>query len=110
LSFFKKKGFKISIDDVGSAYASLDTIVEIKPDYIKIDIRLIRDINIDGVRQNLLKAIVMFCKQSGIISIAEGIETQEELNILVDFGVDAGQGYFLGRPTPEIEKIEMSYP
>lgn len=108
LDFFKKKGFKISIDDVGSAYASLATIVEIRPDFIKIDMRLIRDINIDAVRQNLIKAIVMFCKQSGIISIAEGVETQEELMALVDFGVDAGQGYLLGRPTPEIQDIAMA--
>jgi len=106
LKFFKKKGFKISIDDVGSAYASLDTIVEIKPDFIKIDIKIIRDINIDMVRQNLLKAIVMFCKDTGIVSIAEGIETPEELNALLDFGVDAGQGYYLARPTTDIEMID----
>jgi len=104
LEFFKNKGFKVSLDDVGSAYASLDSIVEIKPNFIKIDISLIRNIHVDAVRQNLLRAIVMFCKQSEIISIAEGIETQEELKVLIDLGVDGGQGYFLGRPTPEVKE------
>lgn len=105
LGFFKKCGFKVSVDDVGSGYSSLDSIVEIRPDFIKIDIRLIRHINVDPVRQNLLKAIVMFCKQSKIISIAEGIQRQEELDILSDFGVDAGQGYLLGKPASEIQNF-----
>lgn len=104
LSFFRNKGFNICLDDIGSAYASLNSIVEIRPRFIKIDISLISHIHVDPVRQNLLKAIVMFCKQSKIISIAEGIQKQEELEVLLDFGVEAGQGYLLGRPKPEIQE------
>jgi len=102
LRFFKEQGFKISIDDIGSGYAALDLIVEIKPDFVKIDRHLIQDIQDNPVKQNLLKAIISFCSQSDMISIAEGIEKEEELKILIDYGVDAGQGYFLGRPSPEI--------
>jgi len=104
LMLFKKEGFKISIDDIGSGYASLNSIVEIKPNFIKIDMPIIRNIEVDSVRQNLLKAIVMFCKESGFIVIAEGIEKQEELETLICFGVDAGQGYLLGRPSPDVPK------
>lgn len=105
LKFFQDAGFRISIDDLGSGYASLNSIVEIKPNFIKIDMHLIRDIQIDPVRQNLLRAIVMFCRESGFTAVAEGIERPEELEILLKFGVDAGQGYLLGRPGPEIQNF-----
>ena len=103
LEFFKESGFKISIDDIGSGYASLDLLVEIKPNFIKIDMPLIRNIQVDTVRQNLLAAIVAFCKKSNIISIAEGVEETEQLDMLVKLGIDAAQGYLLGRPCPEIQ-------
>lgn len=102
---FKDEGFKISIDDIGSGYAALDLIVEIKPDFIKIDRHLIRDVQDSPVKQNLLKAIINFCGQSEITSVAEGIEKEEELKVLVDYGIDAGQGYLLARPSPEIPVV-----
>ena len=107
LHFFKNDGFKISLDDLGSGYASLNSIVEIRPDFIKIDMHLIRNMHIDSVRQNLIKAIVTFCKQSKIISIAEGIETPEVLAALIDFGVDAGQGNLLGRPVSDPQVLSL---
>lgn len=97
----KKKGFKIAIDDVGSGYSSLDAVAEMEPDFVKIDISLVRDINLKPKKQNLVKAIMLLCPQGQTVSIAEGIETEDELNTLVDLGVEAGQGYFLGRPAPE---------
>jgi len=102
IKFFKDRGFKISIDDIGNGYAALDLMVEIKPDFIKIDRHLIMDIQDNPVKQNLLKAIISFCGQSEITSIAEGIEKEEELKALIDYGIDAGQGYLLARPSPEI--------
>ena len=102
---FKNKGFKVAIDDIGSGYASLNSIVEIKPDFIKIDLPLIRDIQCDAVRQNLVRAIVMFCKECKISFIAEGVECQEQLDTLIALGVGAAQGYFLGKPSPEIQKL-----
>ncbi len=102
----KQEGFKISIDDIGSGYATLDSVVEIKPDFLKLDTHLIRGIHLDAVKQNLLKAIALFCRQSGIICVAEGIQVKQELDVLTDFGVEAGQGFFLGRPTSEIKEIK----
>ncbi len=102
LKSFKKQGFRFAIDDLGSGYASLNSIVEIKPDFIKIDMHIIRNIDTDKVRQNLLKAIIAFCKKSGFSSIAEGIESEKERRTLVKFGVDYGQGYLFGKPTAKI--------
>jgi EAL domain-containing protein (putative c-di-GMP-specific phosphodiesterase class I) len=103
LKIFKEEGFKILIDDIGSGYASLSSIVELQPDFIKTDLHLTRNIDSDPVRQNLFKAISMFCKQVGIILIAEGVESRNELDTLIKLGVDAGQGFYLGRPYPEIQ-------
>ncbi|MDD5136505.1 MAG: EAL domain-containing protein, partial [Candidatus Omnitrophica bacterium] len=81
------KGFKISVDDVGSGYSSLDSLAEIGPDYAKINIALLHDIDSNVKKQNLVKTILSFCQQNKIIAIAEGIETEKELGTLMDLGV-----------------------
>ena len=94
------RGFKISVDDVGSGYSSLDSLAEIEPDYAKINIALLHDIDTNLKKQNLVKAILSFCEKNKIVAIAEGIETENELDTLIGLGVTAGQGFFLGRPAP----------
>ena len=99
----KEKGFRIAIDDVGSGYSSLDVIAELEPHFVKIDIGLVRGINTIIKKQSIVKSILLFCRESNVGSIAEGIETEEELKKLVDLGVMAAQGYFLGKPAPELK-------
>ncbi len=101
MNSIKAKGFKISIDDVGSGYSSLDAIAELEPDFVKIDMSLIKDIHRNPTRQNLIKAIMFFCNQDKIIPIGEGIETEDEMKALISLGVEIGQGYFLGKPSPQ---------
>ncbi len=97
-------GMQIAVDDVGSGFASLDTVAEVRPDYIKIDLKLIRDINFNSLKKNIVQAIITFCHQSDIITVAEGIEERAELQTVCDLGVDAVQGYLLGKPSPEVNK------
>ena len=104
LNALRKKGFKIAVDDVGSGYSSLGSIAEIEPDYAKIDISLIHEININPKKQNLVKTILSFCRQNDIAVIAEGVESESELATLVELRVESAQGYFLGRPSPELLK------
>ncbi len=99
---YKKQGYRIAIDDVGSGYSGLQRINMTKPQFIKIDMEIIRDIHIDSFKQSLIKAIVTFSTATGIKTIAEGIETKEELKTLIKLGVYAGQGFFLSRPSSEI--------
>ncbi|HOW35181.1 MAG TPA: EAL domain-containing protein [Candidatus Omnitrophota bacterium] len=103
LAGLKRLGLGVAVDDVGSGFASLDTIAELKPDFVKIDIMLVRDIHMDYLKQNIAEAVIFFCKKSGIFTIAEGIEKVEELLKVTGLGVDALQGYFLARPAPEID-------
>lgn len=97
-------GMQIAVDDVGSGFASLDTVAAVRPDYVKIDLKLIRDINFNSLKKNIVQAIITFCHQSDIITVAEGIEERAELQTVCDLGVDAVQGYLLGKPSPETNK------
>ncbi|MFL0253027.1 GGDEF domain-containing protein [Clostridium neuense] len=105
LNNYTNQGYKIAIDDTGSGYSGLKTISETKPNYIKLDIDLIRNIDSDSFKQSLIKAFVSFAKSTKISLIVEGIETKEELKALIDLGVDAGQGFFLKKPSNNFLEI-----
>jgi EAL domain-containing protein (putative c-di-GMP-specific phosphodiesterase class I)/DNA-binding response OmpR family regulator len=89
---------RIAVDDAGAGFASFRHIVELRPDYVKLDIGLVREIDRDDVRQALVAGIVYFARKSGCQLIAEGIETAGERDQLRSLGVGLGQGYLLGRP------------
>ena len=108
LKYFKDQGFGVAVDDVGGGYASLESIVETQPDVVKIDRHIISDLKRDIFRRSIVKFIVSFCKENQIISVAEGIETRRDLDAVIDLGVDAGQGYFLYRPTTQINLKDIS--
>lgn len=99
LNNYTEQGYKIAIDDTGSGYSGLKTLSETKPHYVKIDMDLIRDIHKDSFKQALIKALVTFAKTTNMKVIAEGIECEEELSILISLDVCAGQGYFLQKPS-----------
>ncbi|MEA2613431.1 MAG: hypothetical protein QOI52_1390 [Chloroflexota bacterium] len=94
---------KVAVDDAGAGFASFRHILELHPDFVKLDIGLVRQIDHDDVRQALVAGIVYFAKKSGCRLIAEGIETPGERDQLRALGVDLGQGYLLGRPAAAAE-------
>lgn len=104
LDNYKKQGYKIAIDDVGSGYSGLSRINDTKPEFIKIDMDLIRNINKDSFKQSLTTAMVKFATMTGMKTIAEGIETKEELETVIRLGVHYGQGYYIARPQPNLIK------
>lgn len=99
LKNYREQGYQIAIDDVGTGYSNLSMLVATRPEFLKIDMALVRDIDKDLTKQSLLKTFKSFCQSSGIKMIAEGIETLDELETLIRIGVDYGQGYFLKRPS-----------
>lgn len=106
IDHYKKQNYGIAIDDVGSGYSGLTIIASVKPNIIKLDISLVKNIDNDGIKQLLCQAIVDFGKNADIRTIAEGIETEDELKTLVKLGVDFGQGFFIGIPQEEFEEIQ----
>lgn len=98
LSHYREQGFRIAVDDAGSGYNSLKTLVYLKPEFIKLDKSLIRGIHSSREQQELLELVREYAARSATRVIAEGIETAEELLFLQRAGIDFGQGYALGRP------------
>lgn len=103
LSHYRKQGYRIAIDDVGSGYNSLKTLIYLKPEFIKLDRSLIQYIDQNEAGQSLVSLINDYAKQSKTQIIAEGIERLEELNYLQSVGIQYAQGYALGRPNQEIK-------
>jgi EAL domain-containing protein (putative c-di-GMP-specific phosphodiesterase class I) len=98
LAPLRRTGIRLSIDDAGAGFASLQHILRLQPDVIKLDISLVRDIDTDPVKTALAQSLSAFAGQVGAELIAEGIETATELTRLTEVGVTNGQGYHLARP------------
>ncbi len=97
---FASMGLGIALDDMGVGYSSLEVLMELAPDFMKIDQSLVRGIDTDPPRQELLRALGSVAGKLGAKVIAEGIETSEELTTVQGLGVPFGQGYLLGRAAP----------
>lgn len=106
IDHYRSQDYKIAIDDAGAGYSGLNLISDVNPNYIKLDMKLIRDINKDNLKYALVKGMVELSKASDINLIAEGIETKEELETLISLGVQFGQGYFIQKPSSELEEIK----
>lgn len=87
-----------ALDDYGSGYSNSNTLLVLAPDYIKVDLTIIRDIDKDPDKQQLVVDIVQYAHDRGRQVVAEGIETPEELRCVIDLGVDLLQGYYLAKP------------
>lgn len=97
---WKKAGHLIALDDYGSGYMGLGAILMLEPDILKLDRIVIAGIDHNPVKQKIIRAMAHLAKALGLDIIAEGIETQGELDVLRDSGILYGQGYLLGRPSP----------
>jgi len=107
LEEFRDHGFTLAIDDVGAGYSSLQSIVVVKPEIVKIDCRIIQGLDHDEIKRSVVRLIVSFCKENRIIAVAEGVETREEFAAVLSLGVDAVQGYYFYRPSPVLNLREM---
>jgi len=94
----KAFGVKIAIDDFGAGYSNFERLIDYKPDILKIDGCLIRDIETNSYSHCVVKTIVSFAKEQNIKTIAEYVENEEIFNILDELGVDYSQGYYFGKP------------
>lgn len=108
LHHYRDQGFQIAVDDAGAGYSSLQAISEIQPDYIKVDRSLISKIQENNVKKHILDAFVNFAKKMDSIVIAEGIEMEEELEAVIQLGIDCGQGYYIARPNYPVQEIHDS--
>jgi EAL domain-containing protein (putative c-di-GMP-specific phosphodiesterase class I) len=96
----RARGIRLAIDDAGAGYSSFAHILELGVDIIKLDFSLIRNLHKDLKRRALTSALIAFAKEIQCVIIAEGVESQEELNELRRLGVNKVQGYFIAHPLP----------
>lgn len=98
--YYKRKGFKIALDDVGSGYSSLNLLVRLRPDVIKIDRELVQDIDKEPLKRVICQSLVRIARSIDAEVLAEGIETPDEYRTIQDLNFDLAQGYLIGKPTP----------
>ncbi len=97
---YRALGFRFALDDTGAGYASLQAVIELEPDFIKVDRALVTGLDTDPARQALLQALQSVARTIGARIIGEGLDTLEELEMLDQLGIPFGQGWLFGRPTP----------
>jgi len=94
----KAMGFRIAIDDCGSGYATLEAVAELQPDYLKVGHSLFHDVDTDPIRRRLVELVARCADTIGAGTIAEAIETEEQLRVCLDLGIHLGQGFYFAAP------------
>ncbi|HEU5072608.1 MAG TPA: EAL domain-containing protein [Polyangiaceae bacterium] len=98
----REAGFRIAVDDLGAGYAGLASFVQLEPDLVKLDMCLVRDVHQNATKQRLVRSMTQVCSDMGLLVVAEGVETPQERDALVELGCDLLQGYLFGRPQREL--------
>lgn len=109
MQHYKDNNYCIAIDDFGVGYSGYKLLHDIKPDILKIDRFFLQDVHKHPKKKVMLKSITHLAIQLGIQVVAEGVETKEELLICRDVGCHLVQGYYIQRPTTDINKIKLNY-
>ena len=97
-SELRARGYRIAVDDLGAGYSGLNNLATLRPEFVKIDMSLIRDIHKDQRKLNLVQSLVDFANKANMLIVAEGVETEEEAAAATSAGCHMLQGYLLGRP------------
>ncbi len=96
---FKRMDVKIAVDDYGTGYSNVSNLLRYMPDYVKIDRALLSDVQNKPQKQHFVKEVISFCHDNGIMALAEGVETTEELRACILLGADLIQGFYTGKPS-----------
>jgi len=110
LTRLREMGYRVAVDDLGAGYAGLNSFAMIRPDVVKFDMELIRDIDSSKTKCNLVRLMTGLCREMGILTVAEGIETEEEFEKVRELGCDLLQGFFIARPASNFAKPVMAIP
>jgi len=108
LQELRAAGFRLAVDDLGAGYAGLTSMAQLEPEYVKLDMALIRGIHTNATQQKLVQSMVNVCQQLDKLVIAEGVEDEAEHDTLRDMGCDLLQGYFFAKPQREPPSVTWS--
>lgn len=105
LSYYRNEGFLIALDDVGEGYSNLNMLIELQPDIIKVDRKIISNIHQDPIKESVYKALYTIARENNIKILAEGVESAFEAAKVKEIGVDYFQGYYFAAPMPEPVRV-----
>lgn len=94
----REAGFRIAVDDLGAGYAGLSSFASLKPEVVKIDLSLVRDLDRDPMKRKIVRSISSLCRELEVEIVAEGVETVEESRALTALGCSLQQGFLFARP------------
>jgi EAL domain-containing protein (putative c-di-GMP-specific phosphodiesterase class I) len=103
-------GFRIALDDLGAGYAGLTSFTQLEPEFVKLDMELIRDIHKHEMKRKIVRSMVQLCHDMGKSIIGEGVESTEEADVLVDLECDYLQGFLFARPGRPFPTISVPPP
>lgn len=99
LAFYREAGFRVALDDIGSGYSSLNLLHQLRPDFVKLDMNLVRGVHADPYKALVAAKLLELAAALGIETVAEGVETEEELAWVREHGATYVQGYLVARPS-----------
>ncbi len=108
LDILRWRGLLVAMDDCGAGYSGLNRLVALRPDFAKVDMALVRGVDRDSAKAQLVGALVSFARRAGIAVIAEGVETAAELHTLGELGVGYVQGFLLAKPAEGFLPAEVT--
>jgi EAL domain-containing protein (putative c-di-GMP-specific phosphodiesterase class I) len=104
VDYYREQGFRVALDDMGSGYSSLNLIHRLRPDFIKLDMQLIRGVDDDPYKAVVAQKVLEMAQSLDVETIVEGVETREELEW--DRGATYAQGYLIARPaSPPLKSL-----
>jgi EAL domain-containing protein (putative c-di-GMP-specific phosphodiesterase class I) len=98
----RQLGYRLAVDDLGAGYSGLSSIMQLEPDFVKLDRSLVRELHESTARRTIVESLLALSRSMGTIVVAEGVELREEAEVLWELGVPLTQGYFFGRPQREL--------
>ena len=104
----RRLGYRFAIDDIGSGYSGLATLIELEPEVVKIDRGLVCGVDESSAKRRVIRSLMSMCKETGAAVVAEGVETVRERDTLVSLGCDLLQGYFFSKPAPPFAAVPDS--
>lgn len=110
LNYYRDEGFEVALDNVGEENSELNMMIKLKPNIIKVDRNILQNIHSDAFKQSTYKALYLLAKENGIKVLALKVESKQELQTILELGVDYVQGYYISRPKvdPELYVPELS--
>jgi EAL domain-containing protein (putative c-di-GMP-specific phosphodiesterase class I)/ActR/RegA family two-component response regulator len=106
----REMGFRIAVDDMGAGYAGLSSFALLEPDVVKLDMSLIRDVHKSATKQRVVRSMTELSKGMGMVVVAEGVETADERDVLLELGCDLLQGYLFAKPAAGFPGVSFGEP